>query len=112
MRSMKCSLGCSLFFQRFGAVALAILFCASPAAADYPIQAGDVVEVSIGGLVDFHQRAVVQQDGTVNFPQLGTISVDGSLASQLRTRNPGSACRQNNSSHKTARCRVCVYACG
>src|SRR5271166_247391 len=105
MRSMKCSLGCSLFFQRFGAVALAILFCAAPAAADYPIQAGDVIEVSIGGLVDFHQRAVVQQDGTVNFPQLRTISVDGSLASQLRTKIQaalvGKTIRQRSSDGRT-----------
>ena len=112
MRSIKCSLGCSLFFQRcslffqrLGAAALAILFCAAPAAADYPIQAGDVIEVSIGGLVDFHQRAVVQQDGTVIFPQLGTISVDGSLASQLRTKIQaalvGKTIRQRSSDGRT-----------
>ncbi|PWU02814.1 MAG: hypothetical protein C5B53_01245 [Candidatus Melainabacteria bacterium] len=83
---MKYSLGGRLCIHRLGAVALAILICAAPAAADYPIQAGDVIEVSIGGLVDFHQRAVVQQDGTISFPQLGTISVDGSLASQLRAK--------------------------
>ena len=65
---------------------LAIFFCASPATADYSIQAGDVVEISIGGLVDFHQRAVVQQDGTVNFSQLGSISIGGSLASELRIK--------------------------
>lgn len=86
---MKYSLDGSLCFQRLGAVALAIFFCASPATADYPIQAGDVVEVSIGGLVEFHQRAIVQQDGTVNFPQLGTISIGGSLASELRTKIQG-----------------------
>ena len=98
MGIIKCSLGCSLFFHRLSSVALAILFCTSPAAADYPVQAGEVIEVSIGGLVDFHQRAVVQQDGTVNFPQLGTISVDGSLASQVKDKDPGSARRKNNSS--------------
>lgn len=83
---MKYSLADGLWFQRLGAMALAILFCASPASADYPIQAGDVVEVSIGGLLDFHHKAVVQQDGTVNFPQLGTIFIGGSLASELRTK--------------------------
>ena len=86
MNIIKRSVGCNLLFNASAAMALATLFCASPASADYPIQAGDVVEVSIGGLVDFHHRAVVQQDGTVNFPQLGTISIGGSLASELNGR--------------------------
>ena len=86
MGGMKYNFDCSLCLRRLGAVALVIVFCASPAFADYPIQAGDVIEVSIGGLVDFHQRAVVQQDGTVNFPQLGSISIGGSLASELRVK--------------------------
>jgi polysaccharide biosynthesis/export protein len=105
MRGIKRSFGRGLFFQRLGAAALAVLFCTAPAAADYPIQAGDVVEVSIGGLVDFHQRAVVQQDGTINFPQLGTISVDGSLASQLRAKIQaalvGKTIRQRSSDGRT-----------
>ncbi len=85
MNIIKRGVGCNCF-SRLAAMVLAILFCASPASADYLIQAGEVVEVSIGGLVDFHHRAVVQQDGTVNLPQLGTISIGGSLASELNSR--------------------------
>ena len=51
------------------ALALAPLFYASSAWADYPVQAGDVVEVSIGGMIEVHQRSAVQLDGTVTFPR-------------------------------------------
>ena len=84
MNIIKRGFGCNCF-SSIAAIVL-VSFCASPASADYPIQAGEVVEVSIGGLVDFHHRAVVQQDGTVNLPQLGTISIGGSLASELNGR--------------------------
>jgi polysaccharide biosynthesis/export protein len=72
--------------RRLVALALAPLFYASSAWADYPVQAGDVVEVSIGGMIEVHQRSVVQLDGTVTFPQVGTISVVGLSAAEIRTK--------------------------
>ena len=68
------------------ALALAPLFYASSAWADYPVQAGDVVEVSIGGMIEVHQRSAVQLDGTVTFPQVGTVSVAGLSAAEIRTK--------------------------
>jgi polysaccharide export outer membrane protein len=68
------------------ALALVALFCVSSARADYPVQAGDVVELSIGGVIEVHQRSVVQLDGTVTFPQVGTVSVTGLSAAEIRTK--------------------------
>ncbi len=81
MSSISCSFGRILF-----AIALVPFFYAPPAWADYSVQAGDVVEMSIGGMIDLHHRAVVQLDGTVTFPQLGTVSVAGLSASEMRKR--------------------------
>ena len=59
---------------------------AQPAWADYHVEAGDVIEVWIGGPVDLSYRAAVQLDGTITIPRLGTISVKGLQPSEIKTK--------------------------
>ena len=86
MMSTLYGLKACLRSRRLIALAAVPFFYASSAWAEYPVQAGDVVEVSIGGMIEVHQRSVVQLDGTVTFPQVGTVSVLGLSAAEIRTK--------------------------
>jgi hypothetical protein len=68
LRSKVCGIEvclCLLVVLAFGS-----LLFASTISAGYPVEAGDVLEVSIGGMIEVRNRAVVQPDGTVTFPQV------------------------------------------
>ena len=57
-----------------------------PALAEYRLQGGDVVEVSISGAPELKQRAPVQIDGTITFPTVGTFAVEGVEISDVRNK--------------------------
>jgi len=54
------------------------LFCE-----DYRIQPGDEIEIFVWQSEDFTRRAVVQLDGTIPYPIIGTLKVGGKTPSEL-----------------------------
>jgi polysaccharide export outer membrane protein len=56
----------------------------SPARAEYRLQGGDVVEISVAGVPELRQRAPVQIDGSITFPVVGTFMVEGVAFSEVR----------------------------
>jgi polysaccharide export outer membrane protein len=56
------------------------------AATEYKLAPGDVVEITIAGLPDWHHRVAIQFDGTISLPTLGTIEIAGLTAAQMRNQ--------------------------
>jgi polysaccharide biosynthesis/export protein len=52
----------------------------------YRLSPGDAVEIGIASISDRTQRAVVQVDGTIALPEVGTISVAGLTSAELQAR--------------------------
>jgi polysaccharide biosynthesis/export protein len=76
-RPSTASLTTSLF-------AIALCCSLNPARAEYRLQGGDVVEISVAGVPELRQRAPVQIDGSITFPVVGTFMVEGSEFSEVR----------------------------
>lgn len=67
--------------------ALALLYCVpSVAHADYRIATGDVLELSVAGVPELKQRAVVNIDGVIAFAPLGRVHVSGLSIGDLEAR--------------------------
>jgi polysaccharide export outer membrane protein len=49
----------------------------SAAAAAYKIQPGDVIEIAVVGLPDFHYKSVVNRDGTAVLPMIAPVKLAG-----------------------------------
>ncbi len=54
--------------------------------ADYRIGAGDKLEISVVGIPELQRRTVVEADGTISFPLLGTLPVSGLSLPETRAR--------------------------
>lgn len=54
--------------------------------ADYRVQQGDSIEVSVAGLPDLRKRAIVGMDGQLALPLIGEVPAAGSTLPQLRKR--------------------------
>jgi polysaccharide export outer membrane protein len=68
-------------------VVFIILLCSSiPSKADYRLDVGDVLEISVAGVPDLRQRVAVQFDGSISFPLLGTFIAAGLSASEVRAK--------------------------
>jgi len=72
----------------FTTALLAAALCCSPnpARAEYRLQGGDVVEISVSGVPELRQRAPVQLDGSITFPVVGTFTVEGVEFSEIRAK--------------------------
>lgn len=71
----------------FGALVAQLLASAmAPAAAEYRLSAGDVVELSVVGLPDMRQRSQVDLDGKVSLPLVGAIQAAGLPLTELRAK--------------------------
>jgi len=69
------------------ALLAAALCCPLGAArAEYRLQGGDVVEISVSGVPELKQRAAVQLDGSITFPVVGTFTVEGVEFSEIRAK--------------------------
>src|SRR5690242_13290038 len=73
-----------LFFLDTGLLATALCCSLNPARAEYRLQGGDVVEISVSGVPELRQRAPVQLDGSITFPVVGTFIVEGVEFSEVR----------------------------
>src|SRR5689334_23891956 len=65
---------------------LAIVLCCwpNPARAEYRLQGGDVVEISVADVPELRQRAPVQIDGNITLPVVGTFMVQVVEFSEVR----------------------------
>jgi polysaccharide export outer membrane protein len=62
---------------RWNILAVSLLASTYPASAEYRLNIGDVIEISMARLPELKHRVPVQLDGTISFPLLGTLSVAG-----------------------------------
>jgi polysaccharide biosynthesis/export protein len=65
-------------------LAAALLWSTQPARAEYRLQGGDVVEISVAGVPELRQRASVQFDGSITFSLVGIFVVEGAPFSDVR----------------------------
>ncbi|MDN4988571.1 polysaccharide biosynthesis/export family protein [Bradyrhizobium arachidis] len=66
----------------------AVLFEASitPAKADYHLQAGDTVEISVATVPELKQRVRIGPNGTISFPLLGQMTVAGLSGAEFQAK--------------------------
>jgi polysaccharide export outer membrane protein len=67
-------------------LALSLLCSVKPANAEYRLDSGDVIEISVARIPELRQRVTVQLDGSISFPLLGTFVAGGLTPSEFRTR--------------------------
>jgi polysaccharide export outer membrane protein len=68
-------------------LAACLLFGALPAfAAEYRLDVGDVIEISIARIPMLQRRVPIQLDGTVSFPLLGSVVVAGLTPRQAEAK--------------------------
>src|SRR6185436_20970123 len=58
----------------------------NPARAEYRLQGGDVLEISVFGVPELRQRASVQLDGRITFPVIGAFLVEGVELSEVQSK--------------------------
>jgi polysaccharide biosynthesis/export protein len=73
-----------LFFLDTGLLAATLCCSLNPARAEYRLQGGDIIELSVSGVPELRQRAPVQLDGSITFPVVGTFMVEGVEFSEVR----------------------------
>src|SRR5215467_7374103 len=70
-----------------GALLSAVLLCSAiPAKAEYRVDVGDVLEISVAGVLELRQRVTVQLDGSISYPLLGTFMAAGMPPSEVRAK--------------------------
>jgi polysaccharide biosynthesis/export protein len=70
-----------------GALLSGVLLCSAiPAKAEYRLDVGDVIEISVAGVPDLRQRVAIQLDGSISFPLLGTFVAVGLSPSEIRAK--------------------------
>jgi polysaccharide export outer membrane protein len=57
-----------------------------PAKSEPHLDAGDTLDVSVAGIPELNKRIMIQPDGSISFPLLGTIPVAGLLPSEARAK--------------------------
>src|SRR6476620_4674691 len=76
----------STVFLRTGLLLIALCCPLNTARAEYRLQGGDVVELSVAGVPELRQRSPVQIDGSITFPVVGTFTVEGVEFSEIRAK--------------------------
>ena len=78
------------------AIVIAILCLGSgEALAQYRLDSGDVVEVSVFGVQDFKRRTALNLDGDISLPLLGDVRAAGLTLAELRARLKDSLTKSN-----------------
>ena len=78
-------------------VILVVVACLwrADAHAQYRLDSGDVVEVSVFGVQDFKRRTAINVDGDISLPLLGDIRAAGLTLAELRTKLRESLAKSN-----------------
>jgi polysaccharide export outer membrane protein len=71
---------------RWCALLLGLAWFVIPAKAEYRLDVGDALEISVAGVPDLRQRVEVQLDGSISYPLLGTFVVAGLAPSEVRAK--------------------------
>jgi polysaccharide export outer membrane protein len=71
-------------FARWAAAVVAVVFHCQSALAGYRVGPGDALEISVLGVPDLQRRVPVEPDGTIWFPVIGSLSVQGLTLAELR----------------------------
>lgn len=79
IRSLAAS---GLFSVRWALLVVSLVCSPVSAEAKYRFNAGDVIEISIAGMLELRQRVTVQLDGSISLPLLETLNVAGSSVSE------------------------------
>jgi polysaccharide export outer membrane protein len=74
------------FCTKWGFLSVSLICSAIPAKAEYRLDVGDVLEISVAGVPEFRQRVAVQLDGSISYPFLGTFVVAGLPPSEVRAK--------------------------
>jgi len=73
-------------FIKFSLLTASLTCSAFPALAEYRIDVGDVIEISVARIPELQRRVPVKPDGRISFPLLGTYSVVGLAASEMEAK--------------------------
>jgi polysaccharide export outer membrane protein len=91
MKSLR-SRVCTAWLRKERGVVFIFLVCfampafAMPAMAEYRLDVGDVIEISVLGVPELRQRVPVQLDGSISYPLLGSFGVSGLSPSEVRAK--------------------------
>jgi polysaccharide biosynthesis/export protein len=69
-----------------GLVTVGVTCSFAPVRAEYRVDIGDVIEISVARVPELQRRATVNSDGDIAFPMLGTFPVAGLLPSEMEAR--------------------------
>ncbi|KRQ97136.1 exopolysaccharide biosynthesis protein [Bradyrhizobium valentinum] len=69
-----------------GLVAVGLTMSVTHAKAEYRVNIGDTLEVAVAGVPELRHRAVVQVDGNISLPLVGTLTVAGLPLPQVRAQ--------------------------
>src|SRR5689334_13810719 len=58
----------------------------SPAVAEYRLQNGDSLEISVAGMSDLRQRVTINVDGEISLPLFGRLKAGGLTLSDIQER--------------------------
>lgn len=72
----------SNIFRSIASVFILIIFSQTVYSADYPLDAGDEIEVTVFQHPELQKKAVISETGKVNFALIGTIDLKGKTESQ------------------------------
>ena len=90
LRSLLSALSMTMASTRLASFAGAIALIPTAALADYKLQPGDALEVSVPGIPDFRQRLQIGVDGEVNLALVGAVQVSGLSIQQAQEIIAGS----------------------
>src|SRR5262245_47967698 len=71
---------------KWGFLCVSLICLGVPSKAEYRLDVGDVLEISVAGVPDLRQRVAVQLDGSISYPLLGTFVVAGLTPSEVRAK--------------------------
>jgi polysaccharide export outer membrane protein len=72
--------------SKWGLLAIGLTISITEAKAEYRVNIGDVLEVTVAGVPELRNRAAVQIDGNVSLPLVGALPVAGLPLPQIRAK--------------------------
>jgi polysaccharide export outer membrane protein len=86
MAGVRCCSVSAAALKTLAVLSVWILWPPASGAAEYRLDVGDVLEISVAGVPDLRQRVSVELDGNISFPLLGTLEVGGLAPSEVRAK--------------------------
>jgi polysaccharide export outer membrane protein len=71
-------------FAHCAAAVIAVVLNCQSALGGYRVGPGDAIEISVLGVPDLQRRVPVEADGTISFPVVGSLAVQGLTPAELR----------------------------